>query len=147
MRVWMSVLALVSLWSPSIGIAGEPSRDFVKYSLDMQGSRVKGVMLVALLVDGEEVPQGYSIRRVVDFITDDCASGKVSKFKLGKRRTNESQGVVKQSFRAKCFGGPHPRIGAPQEADVIVTRQDDGRDLAEYSYFANGRTFTAERYR
>ena len=147
MRFWGSILAMVALTAPSTGAAEEAVSDFVKYSLDMQGSRVKGVMLVARLVDGEEVPQGYSMRRVVDLITDDCASGKVSQFKLGKRRTNEGRGVVKQSFRARCLGGPHPRIGAPQEADVMVTRQEDGRDLAEYSYFNDGRTVKIERYR
>lgn len=147
MRVWGLVLTLAVLAPPSISAAEEATADFVRYSLDMQGSRVKGVMLVGRLVDGKEVPQGYAMRRVVELITDDCASGKVSKFKLGKRRTNEDKGVVKQAFRARCFGGPHPRIGAEQEADVVVTRQEDGRDLAEYSYFANGRTITSERYR
>lgn len=147
MRVWVLGLTLAGLVGPGLSAAEEAPSDFVKYSLEMQGSRVKGVMLVARLVEGKEVPQGYSVRRVVDFITDDCASGKLSKFKLGKRRTNEGKGVVKQSFRAKCLGGPHPRIGAPQEADVMVTRQEDGRDLAEYSYFNEGRTVTLERYR
>ena len=29
----------------------------------------------------------------------------------------------------------------------MVTRQEDGRDLAEYSYFNDGRTVKIERYR
>ncbi|MEO3413906.1 hypothetical protein AAFO92_04505 [Roseovarius sp. CAU 1744] len=145
-RIGPVALALGLMAAPTVS-AEEAAGDYVQYSLEMQGSRVKGIMLVARLVDGREVPHGYSLRRVAQFITDDCASGKVGKFKLGKRRTNKGKGEVKQPFRAFCLGGPHPRIGAPQEAKVLVTRQEDGRDLAEYSYFHDGRTVTSERYR
>ena len=129
------------------GHAQENPGDYVQYSLNMEGSKVKGTMIVARLVDGEEVATGYDLQRVVDFITEDCASGKVHTVKLSKRKNIARKKIVKQNFRATCVGGPHPSIGAGREASVRIERQEDGRDLAAYTYWQEGGTVVTERYR
>lgn len=137
----------VALVSASVSQAQEGAGDYVYYSLNMDGSKVKGSMIVARLVDNEEVPTGYSLKRVVEFITEDCASGKLRNVKLAKRKTIARKRIVIQNFSARCLGGPHPSIGADQKAKVRVERQDDGRDLARYSHWKDGDTVVIERYR
>lgn len=129
-------------------VAQENPGVFVAYSMDMNGSTVKGSMMIAKLAeDGEVVPQSYSLKRVMAFITEDCASGKVGRIKVGKKRVRRARGFIKQDFKTTCLGGPHPRIGATRAAQVTIERQEDGRDLAEYFYSDNGDMVTSERYR
>ena len=146
MRFLGSVLA-ISYLAAAGAVAQEQPGVFVAYSMDMKGSVVKGSMMIAKLADGKVVPQSYTLKRVVDFITEDCASGKVGRIKVGKKRVKRGRGYIKQDFKTTCLGGPHPRIGATRVAQVTIERQGDGRDLAEYFYSKNGDMVTMERYR
>ncbi len=145
MRFYVCVLTSLFFLTSMVSAQENPGV-FVTYSIEMKRSKVKGTMMTAKIVDGKAVPQGYSFQRVMAFITDDCASGKVGKVQIGKIVVNENRGFVGQRFRARCLGGPHRRIGATA-AKVVVTRQEDGRDLAEYKVSENGKTTTVERYR
>ena len=65
----------------------------------------------------------------------------------GEKRHFRKRGLFQVSFRLTCLGGPHPDIGGTPEADVKIVRQQDGRDLAVYSYLKDGDLITVERYR
>ncbi|WP_299843051.1 hypothetical protein [uncultured Roseovarius sp.] len=145
MRVLAGVLALF-FFSVSMASAQEVLGVFVTYSLDMEGSKVRGTVMTARLEKGKEVPQGYSLKRVAEFIAEDCASGKVGKIKMGGKKVNQRLGYVGQRFRMTCLGGPHRRFGATA-VKVVIARQADGRDLAEYSVSEDGETTTTQRYR
>ncbi len=146
MRIWHLCLCIGLLAAP-VSWAEELAGDYVVYSLKMDGSKVKGSMIVGRVVDGEEVPSGYSLKRIVEFINEDCASGNVRQIKLGKKTFRKGKDLVQQNFRATCVGGPHRSIGADREAKVRVERQEDGRDLAVYSHWKDGDTIKTERYR
>ncbi len=102
--------------------------------------------MVAGVEDGKAIPQGYSLRRVADFISEDCASGKLQPIQLLKKHYIKPRAHIVQKFRAKCLGGPHASIGG-EKARVRVERQEDGRDLAVYSVEINGESVEIERYR
>lgn len=143
-RRWAALALCLSLGS-MVSAQEEPGV-FVTYSMEMDGSKVKGWMMIAKIVDNKSVPQGYALQRVVDFVTEDCASGKVRGVKLRKKRLNERDGYVAQRFGMICLGGPHRSIGAPT-ATVTIERQEDGRDLAQYEIKKDGEVITSQRYR
>ncbi len=143
----LTVFLLSATWASAQDKARKPEKIFVSYSVDMKKSAVSGAMMIARIVKGEEVAEGYSLKRVAEFIAEDCASGKVINLKLGRKHYSKGRNFVRQLFSAKCLGGPHPSIGASREAEVTIVRQDDGRDLAQYTFFVDGYIKTSERYR
>jgi hypothetical protein len=103
------------------------NKKFAGYIIKSKTEVVEGVMLV----------NGYSNAEVMNFIREDCASGRLGSLQyVGKPR--KKRGNHFQKFRTACVGGPNQRIGQTSSVTVEVERMPDGRNMTEYTYSISG---------
>ncbi len=97
-------------------------------------------------VSGLLVVDGYSYNQIASFIASDCKDGRIGQFALvGKPK--KRRGLVLQSFKTTCVGGPHAKFQNTRSVTIEVERTPEGRNLAEYTYGVNGNILYERDYK
>ena len=144
------VSAFISLFSASCALAQAKDGDWIQYTIHIDKTEVTGAFLVARIIDKETVRQGYSLKQVAHFLREDCASGKIGKIELGEQKKKRRRGkkFIFQRFTSTCSGGIIEQFrGSKHSTIVTVSKQEDGRDLANYFFGRHGDLINADVYR
>ena len=144
------VSTFISLFSASCAFAQAKEGNRAQYRIQIDDTEVTGAFLVARIIDKETVKQGYSLKQVARFIQEDCASGKTGKIELGeqKRKRRRGKKFIFQRFTTTCSGGVIEKFrGSKGATTVTVSKQTDGRDLANYFFARLGDLLEANVYR
>ncbi len=136
----------LTIGSTGLATAQELEGVWAQYKIDIDSPVVEGAFLVAKVENGQVIRQGYSLKRISQFIAEDCASGKIGKIELGKQKQDRRRGETRviQSFTTSCNGGIRADVrGTKYGTRAIVVKQANGQDKATYQFGRNGDMLTS----
>ncbi len=149
MKKWAVIF--VFLMGQSLAVAAqEVDGVWVQYSFKLGDPTVEGAHLIARIVNKQVVRQSYPMKKIVRFIREDCADGKIGKIQLGKQKTKRRRGkkFVYQEFQTVCKNGVKSDYrGTTGSTTVYVEKEGDGRDKANYFFARSGDLIDFDVYR
>ena len=83
-------LSLVTITPAS---AQEVEGVWVQYQIDIDTPVVEGSYVIAVVENGQAIRRGYSMKKIAQFMAQDCASGRIGKIELGNQKQNRRRGV------------------------------------------------------